>query len=146
MMKKSLLSLLTATLLISGSATVLSANQKAKAAKAAKPFLIQGKLPHLTMQVKILWNDADLALTAEQKKELLVVRKHTLSRAKKLKLQIIKLEDKVVKASQDGLNPRQMKKDVDTIAKLRAEATMVHLECIYKTRKILSEDQLYILE
>ena len=74
-MKKALLSILTAALFISGSTTLLNAKQ---GKQNAKPFLIQGKLPHLTMMVKILWNDEDLALTTTQKEKLLVIRKHTM--------------------------------------------------------------------
>jgi len=142
-MKKTLFSLLTATLLFTGSATLLNANQ---ADKAAKPFLIQGKLPHLTMMVKILWDDEDLALTKEQKTELIKIRKHTMGSAKKLKIQIIKLENEVVKASNQGAKPATLKSKVDKIAQLRAEATMIHLECIYNTRALLSKEQLYVLE
>ena len=142
-MKKTLLSLLAATLLFTSSATILSANQ---ADKAAKPFLIQGKLPHLTMMVKILWNDKDLALTKEQQTELIKIRKHTVSSANALKLQIVKLENEVVKRSKEGSKPATLKTLVDEIASLRAKATMIHLECIYNTRTVLSEEQLYILE
>jgi len=142
-MKKTLFSLLTATLLFTGSATLLNANQ---ADKAAKPFLIQGKLPHLTMMVKILWDDEDLALTQEQKTELIKIRKHTMGSVKALKLQILKLEDEVVKRSTEGAKPTTLKGLVDDIASLRAKATMIHLECIYNTRALLSKDQLYVLE
>lgn len=142
-MKKTLLTLLAATMLIIGTTTTLSANQ---GTKSSKPFLIQGKLPHLTMMVKILWDDDDLALTKEQKTQLLKIRKHTMGTAKALNLQIVKLENEVVKRSTQGIKPDSLKALVQDIAKLRTEATMIHLECIYNTRAILSEDQLYILE
>jgi len=142
-MKKTLLSLLTASLLFSTTATVLSANQTVK---TSKPFLIQGKLPQLTMMVKILWDDTDLALTKKQKTELLKIRKHTIGTAKKLNLKIIELENRVVTSTNQGAKPTSLKTLVDQIAKLRAEATMVHLESIYKTRALLSKEQLYVLE
>ena len=142
-MKKTLLTLLTATLLFTGSTTVLSAD---KATQQAKPFLIQGKLPHLTMMVKILWDDEDLALTSKQQKQLLKIRKKTMGTAKTLKIKILKLEDKVVKESQAGAKPETMQKLVKEIASLRVQATMIHLECIYDTRAVLSKDQLYIVE
>jgi hypothetical protein len=142
-MKKTLLSLLTATLLFTASATVLSANQSPK---VSKPFLIQGKLPHLTIMVKKLWNDRDLALTKAQKKRLLVVRKDTLTAVKSLKIKIMKLENEVVTESNNGTKPASLKNMLKKIASLRVEATMVHLKCIYNTRKILSKEQLDILE
>jgi len=142
-MKKTLISLLAATMLLTGSTTLLSA---AQGKNQTKPFLIQGKLPHLTMMVKILWDDEDLALTPKQQEELIIIRKHTMGSAKALKIKIIKLETQVVKASETGKKPADMKKMVDEIAALRAQATMIHLECIYNTRAVLSADQLYIVE
>jgi len=135
----------TALLLISSGASSLNAQQNSSQ-KQAKPFLIQGKLPHLTMMVKMLWNDEDLALTPEQKKKLLLIRKETVSGAKALGKQIFALENKIVKASNSGVEPSKLKADVSTLADLRAQATMLHLECIYKTRKVLTTDQLDILE
>ena len=142
-MKKTLISLLAATMLLTGSTTLLSASQ---GKNQTKPFLIQGKLPHLTMLVKILWDDEDLALTPKQQEELILIRQHTMASVNTLKVKIIKLEAQVVKASADGKKPTDMKKMVNEIAALRAKATMTHLECIYNTRAVLSADQLSIVE
>jgi len=120
--------------------SILNANQP------AKPFLIQGGLPHLTGVIKIFWDDKDLALTKAQKEKLLVVRKYTLSNAKALGKQIIALEKKIIKASENGTKPKTLEEDVYALAKLRAKATIVHLECIYNTRKILTKKQLSIIE
>jgi len=98
------------------------------------------------MMVKMLWNDTDLALTKAQKEKLLVVRKDTLTAVKSLKTKIMKLENEVVTESNNGTKPASLKNMVKKIASLRVEATMVHLKCIYNTRKILSKDQLDILE
>ncbi|WP_457746233.1 Spy/CpxP family protein refolding chaperone [Sulfurimonas sp.] len=142
-MKTKFLTLLMATtLLTTVGTTTLSAAQK----QQAKPFLIQGKLPHLTMMVKAMWDDKDLALTSAQKKELLKIRKKTITAAKSLNKKIMMLEDQVVLASNVGENPKKLKKDVYDIATYRAQATMVHLECIYNTRKVLTQEQLDILE
>ena len=144
-MKKNLLKIvLSASLLTTTVVTPLLATTQTK--KPAKPFLIQGKLPHLTMMVKAMWDDADLALTKEQKQKLLVVRKDTISAAKKLGQKIFKLENKVAQLSKNGAKPSEIQKYVYEIASYRAEATMVHLKCIYNTRKILTQDQLDILE
>jgi len=142
-MKKTLLTLLTVTALtLSMGATALNAAQGNK----PKPFLIQGKLPHLTMMVKILWDDEDLALTKEQQSKLLLVRKETMSGAKALGKQILPLEEEIVKASQDRATPASLKAKVEKLAALRAEATMIHLNCIYKTREILTDEQIYVIE
>ncbi len=132
-MKKTLLSILALTML---STTIF-----------AKPFLIQGKLPHLSGMVKMLWDDKDFALTDEQKAKLIEVRKYTMKNAKALGKQIHKLEAEIVDESNDNnTQPKLLKDRVNTLASLRAKATMVHLKCIYDTRDILTEDQLYILE
>jgi len=141
---KTPLSILLGSLLLLGSTATLSANSTKKA--QTKPFLIQGKLPHLTMMVKMMWDDQDLALTKSQKKKLLKIRKETISGAKKLNQEIMTLENKIVQASNSGANPASLKKDVFKLANLRAQATMLHLECIYNTRKVLTQDQLDILE
>jgi Spy/CpxP family protein refolding chaperone len=112
----------------------------------AKPFLIQGKLPHLSMMVKVLWDDEDLALTQGQKKQLLAIRQETMKTAKELGGKINPLEDEIVKLSFDGAKPKDLKAKVERLASLRAEATMVHLACIYKTKAILTKEQLEIIE
>ena len=144
-MKSNSLKLIASALLVLslGTVTTLSANQ---AAKPGKPFLIQGKLPHLTGMVHILWDDEDLALTADQKTKLTAVKKETMTKAKSLGKIINALEAKIVKASENGEKPESLKESVNRLASLRAEATMVHLHCIYSTRTILSKDQLYIVE
>jgi len=112
----------------------------------AKPFLIQNKLPHLTMMVKILWDDEDLALTSSQKKKLIKIRKETIYGAKSLAKEINPLESKIVEASFAGSDPKGLEADVIKLAKLRAKATIIHLQCIYNTRAILTKEQLEILE
>ena len=138
-MKTTFLSLLTLAML---STTILTTNLSAN----QKPFLIQGKLPHLTGMVKVLWDDEDLALSTKQKAKLLEVRKYTMKNAKALGKQIHKLESEIVEKSNDNVEPKFLKDKVSKLASLRAEATMVHLNCIFNTRDILTEDQLYILE
>jgi len=142
-MKNRILTLLGAAVLVS---SLVLTSLNASSVKSAKPFLIHGKLPHLTGMVKILWDDEDFALTTEQQKKLTIVRKNTISRAKALGKEVNSLESKIVLASEKGATPESLKADVNRLASLRAQATMVHLECIYNTRKVLSDEQLYILE
>ena len=132
----------TSVLLLSLGTSALSGAQQAQ----AKPFLIQGKLPHLSMMVKVLWDDEDLALTQEQKSKLLVIRQETMSGAKALGAQIRPLETEIVQASLDGTKPEALKEKVAHLASLRARATMIHLDCIYNTRAVLTKEQLYVLE
>ncbi|MEO1937374.1 MAG: hypothetical protein ABGW85_01940 [Sulfurimonas sp.] len=131
-------------LLTSFSTTTLSAQTMQQ--KQTKPFLIQGKLPHLTMMVKQMWNDEDLALAKEQKAKLLEIRKETIKALKTLKPEVTQLEAKIVTAVQSGEDPKNLEADVQKLAQLKAKATMIHLNCIYKTRKILTKEQRDILE
>jgi len=144
-MKRKLTTLLGALLLASTITTpaLLAASPK-KA--ASKPFLIQGKLPHLTMLVKQYWDDADVAFTKEQKEKLLQIRKTTMSGAKKLAMQINPLEASIVKRTLAGEKPEQLEADVEKLAALRAEATMLHISCIYNTKRVVTQDQLDIIE
>ena len=136
--------LISLTLLLGFGATTLSAQGQKQS--GGKPFLIQGKLPHLTMMVKVLWDDEDVALTDAQKKKLLQIRQDTKSGVKALAKQIKPLEAKIVKSSFDGANPASLQTDVEKLAALRAKATMIHLQCIYKTRAVLTQDQLDMVE
>jgi len=145
-MKTKFFSLLTAFSLLGTTGIGISSLQASQTNKPSKPFLIQGKLPHLTGMVKMMWDDEDLALSPKQKKELLKIRKKTLTKAKSLNKQIIPLENEIVQKSLKGVAPQELEKDVKHLAQLRAEATMVHLQCIYNTRKVLTQEQIDILE
>ena len=140
------LSLILGSFLLLGSLATTTLNAQMMQQKATKPFLIQGKLPHLTMMIKQMWNDEDLALTKEQKRQLLTIRKETIGALKTLKPQVAQLEAQIVQAVENGENPQKLQNDVNRLAKLKAKATMIHINCIYKTRKILTQDQRDILE
>ena len=98
------------------------------------------------MMVKVLWDDEDLALTPKQKTQLIQIRKETRSAAMALAGEIDLLEAEIVKASFDGVKPEDLQTKVELLASYRAQATMAHLGCIYKTRALLTKDQLDILE
>ena len=136
-MKIKLLTLLSLLVLTIGS-TSLVAKQK--------PFLIHGKLPHLTGTIMQLWDDEDLALTPEQKTKLKHIKLKTVSGLATLKGEVFPLEDEIVKASINGANPEDLEEDVEKLAELRAEATIIHLNCIYDTKNVLTKKQLQLLE
>jgi len=113
--------------------------------KKSPPFLITGKLPHLTMMVKKQWDNPKFNLSDEQKNKLLKVRKETMSNAKRLGKEINTYESEVRKRILNDEPPMALKSLVRTIAQLKSEATMVHLACIHNTRKILTSDQIRLL-
>ena len=136
-MKIKYLTILTLLVLTIGS-TSLAAKQK--------PFLIHGKLPHLTGTIMQLWDDEDLALTPEQKTKLKQIRLKTVNGLATIKGEVFPLEDEIVKASINGANPQELEEDVEKLAELRAEATIIHLNCIYDTKNILTKKQLQLIE
>ncbi len=111
-----------------------------KMQKMQKPFLILGKMPHLTKLVMMHWDD--LGLSDDQKAKLVEIRKATMGAVKTLKPKIMKLENEVAKATMEGAEPDSLKAKVDEIAKLKADATMAHIKCIYNTKKVLTPEQL----
>lgn len=110
------------------------------------PFLIQGKMPHLTMLVKQNWNNKNFGLTTEQRTQLKSIRERTLGSIASLKGEIFPLEESIAKASANGATPASLEEDVEKLAELRAEATMIHLKCIYDTKKVLTKKQLQLLK
>ncbi len=109
------------------------------------PFLITGELPHLTKLLVQKWDNSALQLTEEQKSQLLVVRKETIAGVENLAPQIASLQKQVTEGIFLGKTPDELHSIVQAISKLKAEATMIHLKCIFDTSKILNQQQLDIL-
>jgi len=110
------------------------------------PFLInQSRLPHMTKVLLQNWDKASLGLSEVQKEKLLVVRKETMNAVMKVKKQVKVLEADIIEAMGDGEEPKSVYAKIDEVAKLKAEATKVHLKCISETIGILSDEQLEFL-
>lgn len=110
------------------------------------PFLInQSALPHMTKVLLENWDKATLGLSSDQKEKLLVVRKETMSAVMKIKKQVKVLEADIIEALVDGEEPKSVHAKVDEVAKLKAEATKVHLKCISETIGTLSDEQMEFL-
>lgn len=143
-MKKSRLVILTVVFMIISLAAG-SALAQGKGKQKNPPFLITGKLPHHTKLLIKQWDNPELHLLDEQKTKLLVVRKETISAAQKLGKEIGALEQQVVEGSLGGKAPEELQALVQKVAQLKAEATMIHLRCIYNTSKVLDQQQLALL-
>ena len=146
-MQKTLFTLITATTLAFANQAIpvqpgqgKGMQHKMQKAKMHKPFLINGRMPHLTKLVMQHWDE--LNLSDAQKAKLTEIRKATMGAVKNLKPQIMKLEKEVAQAAKAGEKPENLKAKVDQIAKLKAEATMAHLKCIYNTKNVLTPEQL----
>jgi Spy/CpxP family protein refolding chaperone len=117
------------------------ATLRAETEGAVSPFLIAEGLPHLTKVLMAQWDNSALKLTEAQKEQLLVVRKKTMSAVKKLTPQAEVLRNQVIEGINVGKTPAELEPLVQKLAKLKARATQVHLECIYDTRQILTSEQ-----
>ena len=112
-------------LTISLSATNLMAQQdNSHSGKDVKkkntPFLITGKIPHLTKILIKQWDNPELALSSDQKAKLLVVRKETISRVQSLAQKISPLEMQVAEEIFEQKTPAELNSLVETIAGLKA--------------------------
>jgi hypothetical protein len=139
---------LTTIFLLSGTTLLAQGNSpsaKDTQQKKQSPFLITSGLPHLTKLLMQQWDNPTLHLTEEQKTQLLVVRKETITGVKSLTPQIISLQEQVTDDIFMGKTPDDLDSVVQTISKLKTEATMLHLKCIYDTSQILNQQQLDIL-
>jgi len=110
-------------------------------AKASNPFLIHRGLPHLSKLLMQRWDDPALGLTAEQKAKLLPIRKETMAGVRKYKPQVMQLEQSIRQAALAGTDPKELETKVAELSRLKKELTMVHLNCIYRTKQVLSPVQ-----
>jgi hypothetical protein len=131
-------------MMISFSTTFAMAEGSGK--QKASPFLITTNLPHLTKLLMQKWDNSELQLTEEQRTKLLVIRKDTIGGVKSFGKEITALEEQVVKGSLGGKSPEELQGLVGKIEKLKGAATMLHLQCIYKTSNILDKEQLAVLK
>ncbi len=121
-------------------------NPKSESGNSGKAsiFLIPDRMPHLTKLIKKHWRDKNLNLSQQQKKELIKIRKRTVSGIMKLKKEITKLENEIVKDVMVKSDPNAKRK-LKRLAALKAKASAIHIDCIIDTKKVLNEDQLSYL-
>ena len=138
-MRKKLFVLMASVTIFALTATSLMAQGK------SSPFLITGKIPHLTKLLMQQWDDPELNLSDLQKPKLLEIRKETLTRVRDLAPEIGSLEKQVADGIFSGQTAEDLSSIVTTIAKLKAEETMIQLRCIDATQKVLDQRQLDVL-
>ena len=138
-MRKKLFVLMASVTIFALTVTSLMAQGK------SSPFLITGKIPHLTKLLMQQWDDPELNLSDLQKPKLLEIRKETLTRVRDLAPEIGSLEKQVADGIFSGQTAEDLSSIVTTIAKLKAEETMIQLRCIDATQKILDQRQLEVL-
>ena len=148
MLKKSILVLtvLTTVFLFSTSSLMAESGKSTAGKKPQKPFLITSALPHLAVKLMGHLDDPALHLTEEQKGKLLGVRKDVIANVQKIGKQVFPLEKQVAEGIFAGKTPDELRPLVQKIAGLKAEATMVQLQCIYTFSQVLDQQQLEVLK
>ena len=137
------IALLTCTVAVASEKTGTQQDSGAKMTPPARmPFLVAGKMPHLTGILKQHWDDPALELTPEQKAVLLEIRKNTMSAVMGLAGELDQLESSLAEQAMAATPPDELAPLVDKISDLKTEATMVHLRCIHDTMEILDDRQL----
>jgi len=115
--------------------------------KMHSPFLIKHGLPHMSKIVMFSWNDPAFGLTAEQKTALESIRKKTMGSVNEIKKEILPLTKTIIEGTYSGKSADELKASVKKLGELEAEATIVQIQCIEETRKVLTKDQLiYLLQ
>lgn len=107
-------------------------------------FLITKNLPFLVGMTLYDPSSSNLELSQEQIDAILKIKKELMADAAKKALVVKKLELELMqKISFKHKTPpmSEFYPTVDEIAKLRAELTKIHLDCIEKVKAVLTEEQ-----
>ncbi len=121
-------------------------NDKMNALQNSSFLINKEALPHITKTVIKHWDKQALGLSDAQKKELLVIRHHTIGEVKKAKRKIDILESEIIEALfMDDESPKNLNHKIDELAMLKATVTKVHIQCIDKTLEILNDEQIDFL-
>jgi hypothetical protein len=107
-------------------------------------FLMPKNLPYLVGMTLYDSSSSNLELSEEQINAILKIKKELMSEAAKKALVVKKLELELMqKVSFKHKTPKMSEfyPMVDEIAKLRAELTKIHLNCIEKVKAVLTKEQ-----
>ncbi len=113
--------------------------------QSSSQFLIPQGMPHLTKLLKQQWDNEALNLSKMQKEKLLAVRHATMKTIKRLTPRIQGLEKTIIRKTLSGESPKVLTPIIKKLALLKAEATTVHVQCIYDTEQILTAKQKELL-
>jgi len=110
-------------------------------------FALLVDLPSPMRMLMKIENDPKLALTAEQKSKLEAQRNEVMPKMMKLKEEIRTVSRAIKDACKKNVPAAEQKTNVEKLAKLTIETTMMKLTCIDSVKAILNkEQQAYISE
>ncbi len=107
-------------------------------------FLMPKNLPYLVGMTLYDNSSANLKLSKEQINAILKIKENLMSKAVDKALVIKKLELEMMQQisfKHKGPKAADFYPKVDEIAKLRAELTKIHLDCIEKVKAVLTPEQ-----
>lgn len=107
-------------------------------------FLIPKNLPYLVGLSLYDPSSSNLNLSKKQIDAILEIKKTVTSQAAKKALKIKKMELEVmqkISLTYEGTKAKKLYSTIDEIAKLKAELTKMHLNCIEKVKSILTKQQ-----
>ena len=107
-------------------------------------FLIPKNLPYLVGMTLYDSSSSNLELSKEQIDAILKIKKELMASAIEKALKVKKLELEVVEKialKHQGVKVKDLYATIDEIAKLKAELTKNHLDCIEKIKAILTPKQ-----
>jgi hypothetical protein len=107
-------------------------------------FLIPKNLPYLVGMTLYDPSSSNLDLSKEQIEAILKIKKELMADASQKALIVKKLELEMVEKiglKHQGTKASDLYPTVDEIAKLKAELTKIHLDCIEKVKAVLTPKQ-----
>mgnify|MGYP000366939386 CR=1 FL=1 len=105
-------------------------------------FLIHKNMPHYMQIFNLFENDTALALSELQKEKIHALRERVVIKVAEVAHKIKALEEELQKkVIFMDMTTAEIKPLVVEIANLRTELTLSHIECIQKTRALLTEQQ-----
>ncbi len=111
------------------------------------PFLIKSGLPHMSKSVMRSWDNPAFGLTDEQKIALKGIREKTMGSITNIKKEVLPLTKTIISGTLSGKTADELKDKVKKLGELQADATIVQIQCIEETKKVLTKDQLiYLLQ
>jgi len=107
-------------------------------------FLMPKNLPYLVGMTLYHPSSSNLKLSDEQIEAILKIKKELMAAAAKKALHVKKLELDVmqkISLKHKSIKATELHPAIDEIAKLRAELTKIHLDCIEKVKAVLTPEQ-----
>lgn len=124
-----------------------NANKSFKNAKKSQKtqFLINRGLTPLLRMTMMSAKDPLLGLDVEQFTQLSAIKADIMPRAQKIKTELKTLRHSVTMAVTSGTTVEAIKVDVERLGALKAEQTLLRIECMNRTKAVLTKDQLIYL-